>query len=244
MSLRIVPALTGVVVVLAGLVAVACTPDQNSRDVAGIEQTPNPRYFAERPSDAPMNPSVHCLDADFANMSVDESVIYWQNIFDDQRIHYPEQSFPSREDLENQKRAEWSHVVNDSVPTGGDAAFARDVCGLPQLDGALYNGIALRELRGHAAELGRRACTSIAEQGTAGLWQSVQALEFDRSDIAAHEYLIHSAIVHVCPQLSDFTTGSAGIERLISPLGNPQSIQVGRQHPTDTVGERNRPSRS
>ncbi|MDI9913706.1 hypothetical protein [Rhodococcus sp. IEGM 1379] len=223
MSFRRIPAATGIVLAVAGLAVVACSPTEKLSDVAEAAQTPNPRYFVELPADAPMDPSAHCLDADLPNMSIEESVAYWQNIFDDQRNHYPEQSFPSRQDLESQKGAEWSQIVNDSVPPGGDGAFAQDICGLPHLDGALYAGTPLREVRGHAAELGRRACTSIAEQGTDVVWQSLQAQGSRRSDIAAYEYLIHSAIVHVCPQLSDFTSGAAGIERCVDLIPDPSA---------------------
>jgi hypothetical protein len=223
MTLRFGPALTGLAVVFTGVVLIACSPDENPRDVAGTEPPSNHRYFAESPANAPKDPSAWCLDADMPNMSIDESVAYWQNIFDDQRSHYPEQSFPSKQEVERQKRSEWSDVVNDLVPPGGDAAFAQDVCGLPQLDGALYSGIPMREVRGHAAELGRRACTSIIEQGAAGLWQSLQAQESDRSDIAAYSYLIHSAIVHVCPQLSDLTAGPTGIVRCANVVPDPSA---------------------
>ncbi|TSD47213.1 hypothetical protein FFI94_014305 [Rhodococcus sp. KBS0724] len=223
MNRRSVPAVAGMAVVFAGFVLVACSPAENPHDVAGTEQTLNPRYFAEPPEDTPKDPSARCLDADMPNMSIDESVAYWQNIFDDQRSHYPEQSFPSQQEVERQKRSEWSDVVTDLVPPGGDAAFAQDVCGLPPLDGALYSGIPMREVRGHAAELGRRACTSIIEQGAAGLWQSLQAQESDRSDIAAYSYLIHSAIVHVCPQLSDLTAGPTGIVRCANVIPDPSA---------------------
>ena len=222
MTLRFGP-LTGLAVVFTGVVLIACSPDENPRDVAGTEPTSNHRYFAESPANAPKDLSAWCLDADMPNMSIDESVAYWQNIFDDQRSHYPEQSFPSQQEVERQKRSEWSDVVNDLVPPGGDAAFAQDVCGLPPLDGALYSGIPMREVRGHAAELGRRACTSIIEQGAAGLWQSLQAQESDRSDIAAYSYLIHSAIAHVCPQLSDLTAGPTGIVRCANVVPDPSA---------------------
>ncbi|MFE4499826.1 hypothetical protein ACFRFQ_08165 [Rhodococcus sp. NPDC056743] len=223
MSRRSTPAFAGIAVVFIGFVLVACSPDSNARLVVGTEPTSDHRNFAEPPVNAPIDPSARCLDADMPNVGIDESVAYWQNIFDDQRSHYPEQSFPSQQEVESQKRAEWSQVVNDLVPPGGDAAFARDVCGLPQLDGALYSGIPMREVRGHAAELGRRACTSLIEQGAAGLWKSLQAQESDRSDIAAYSYLIHSAIVHVCPQFSDLTAGPTGIVKCANVVPDPSA---------------------
>ncbi|WP_345341448.1 hypothetical protein [Rhodococcus olei] len=164
------------------------------------------RHFADPPVDAPRDRSARCVDADLANMTVDDYVAYWQTVFTDQRGHHPDQSFPSNQELADQKRAEWSPVVNDAVPPGGDAAFTREVCGLPTLDGTLYSGTPLRHLRGHAAGFGRQTCASIAERGTRDLWESVQAQDADRSKAAAFEYLAHSAITNVCPQLADLTT--------------------------------------
>jgi hypothetical protein len=212
MTFRFVPTLTAAAIVTSAILMSACSPEANPRNVIATDEVPHQRYFAEPPVDVPRDPSATCLDADLANMTVDDSVAYWQNIFDDQRSHYPEQSFPSNQDLESQKRAEWSKVVDDAVPSGGDARFARDVCGLIQLDGSLYSGLPLRQVRGHAAEFGRGACTAITEQGTLGLWQSLQSQEPDRAKVASYEYLVHSAITNVCPQLAELIKPSAQIE--------------------------------
>ncbi|WP_433613134.1 hypothetical protein [Prescottella agglutinans] len=223
MTFRFVPTLAAAAVGTAVILMSACSPGGHPRDVTMTHGVSQQRYFAEPPADVLRDPSATCLDADLTNITVDDSVTYWQAIFDDQRSHYPEQSFPSNQDLETQKRAEWSQVVNDAVPPDGDARFARDVCGLIQLDGSLYSALPLRQVRGHVAEFGRRACTSIAEQGTLGVWQSLQTQEPDRAKASSYEYLIHSAITNVCPQLADLTTPSAQIEKCSDLTPDPSA---------------------
>ncbi|MFD4184136.1 hypothetical protein [Rhodococcus sp. NPDC058514] len=223
MTFRLVPTLTAAAVVTSAILMSACSPESNPLDVTPTDEVSQQRYFAEPPVDVPRDPSATCLDADLPNITVDDSIAYWQTIFDDQRSHYPEQPFPSNQDLESQKRAEWSQVVNDAAPPDGDARFARDVCGLIQLDGSLYSGVPLRQVRGHVAEFGRRACTSIAEQGTLGLWQSLQGQEPDRAKATSYEYLIHSAITNVCPQLAEPTTPPTQIEKCADLTPDPSA---------------------
>jgi hypothetical protein len=223
MTFRFVPTLTAAAIVTSVFLTSACSPEGTPRGVTTTDEVSHQRYFAEPPVDVPRDPSATCLDADLANITVDDSIAYWQTIFDDQRNHYPEQSFPSNQDLEGQKRAEWSQAVDDAVPPGGDSRFARDACGLINLDGSLYSGLPLRQVRGHAAVLGRQTCTSIAEQGTLGLWQSLQAQEPDRAEAASFEYLTHSAITNICPQLAESTTPSTQIEECADLTPDPSA---------------------
>ncbi|WP_207841912.1 hypothetical protein [Williamsia soli] len=118
MAFRFVPALAVIALGAAVILLSACSSEVSLRDVTATQEVSQQRYFTEPPVGALKDPSATCLDAHLANVTVDDSVAYWQMIFDDQRSHYPEQSFPSNQDLDRQKRAEWSQVVNAAVPPG------------------------------------------------------------------------------------------------------------------------------
>ncbi len=159
------------------------------------------------------DPSARCTDSDLPNLTLDEALAYWSAIVDDQRRQYPEQSFPTDAELRTQKSEEWSLDVDSAVPVGGDAAFARDVCGLPSLDGALYSGEALREIRGHAATRGRVACSLVSTDGVTATRELAEGLAADGETAGAGAYLVDSAVTHVCPQLSDLMTPADAIPR-------------------------------
>lgn len=160
-------------------------------------------YFDRYPDDAIVDSAATCIDADLPDITVDDAVAAAVTVFDDQRRQYPEQSFPSNEQVAEQKRQEWDPVVTRAVPPGGDGAFARQVCGLRSLDGALYSATPLRRIRGYVAEQGRLTCTDIAASGTQVLWQRIQQTATSRDQAADAEYLVRAALVHVCPQLAE-----------------------------------------
>lgn len=132
MTFRAVPALFAAAVATSAPFTPACGSGNGLGEVPAAIPATDQRHFADPPVDAPRDRSARCADADLANMTVDDHVAYGRTVFTDQRGHDPDQPFPSNQELADQKRAEWSPVVNDAVPPGGDAAFTRDVCGLPR----------------------------------------------------------------------------------------------------------------
>ncbi|MGN7133932.1 hypothetical protein ACTHQY_11745 [Rhodococcoides corynebacterioides] len=159
------------------------------------------------------DPSARCVDSDLPDLTLDEALAYWSAIFDDQRRQYPQQSFPTDEEIRAQRRDEWSTDVDSAVPVGGDAAFARDLCGLTSLDGALYSGEPLRQIRGHAAILGRSACSLVLTDGLTAARETTDSRALDDEAGAEARYLLESAVTHVCPQLADLTTPADAIPR-------------------------------
>ncbi len=159
------------------------------------------------------DPSAECVDADLPNLTLNDELAYWSAILDDQRRQYPQQSFPTDAEIRTQKKEEWSTDIDSAVPVGGDAAFARDVCGLPSLDGALYSGEPLREIRGHVAARGRSACSLILTDGLTAARETADSLALDDEAGADARYLLESAVTHVCPQLSSLVTPADAIPR-------------------------------
>lgn len=193
--------------IAAALIATACSP-QPSGPSTTVPSTPE-RYFATAPTGAPVDRAAVCLDSSEPNITEQDYDDYWQTVFDDQRSTYPDQPFPSREQLAEQKRAEWRQGPNDGVPSGADAAFSRAVCGLPLNDGQLYSGVPFRVLRGHVAQYGRAACNSINESGVQAVWERLHPdspVDSQRPDgeVAQFELVVHSALKNVCPQLADY----------------------------------------
>lgn len=197
------------IIAATALAACATTTDRYpDADSAGTRTTPPPTdvaYFTGYPSDVDLDPDATCIDAGLPNITVDDAVAATAILFGDRRRQYPEQSSPTPEQLEQQKRESWNSQLAEAVPPGGDGAYARQVCGLANLNGSLYSGTPLRRIRGYVAEQGRQTCSQIASMGTAEVWQEVRTLAGNAADAAAGEYRVRAAIEHVCPQLAELT---------------------------------------
>ncbi|MBY6540369.1 hypothetical protein HQ325_16970 [Rhodococcus sp. BP-349] len=196
------------ILIAAALVATACSPQPGRPSSTAPPRSE--QYFATAPTGAPVDQAAVCLDSSEPNITEQDYVDYWQTLFDDQRSTYPDQSFPSREQLAEQKRTEWRQGPNDDVPSGADAAFSRAVCGLPLNDGQLYSGVPFRTLRGHVAQYGRAACNSVLESGVREVWERLHPDSPADSptpdgEAAQFELIAYAALQNVCPQLADYT---------------------------------------
>lgn len=203
------PAVTvSTIVVATALAGCATTTDRYpDADYAAAPTTSSlptdAAYFTAYPSGVDLDPDATCVDAALPNITVDDVVAATAILFDDRRRQFPEQSSPTPEQLEQQKREGWNHELAEAVPPGGDGAYARQVCGLASLSGTLYSGTPLRGIRGYVAEQGRQTCAQIAAMQTAEVWQEVRTLAGNAADAAAGEYRVRAAIEHVCPHLAE-----------------------------------------
>nr|WP_141216070.1 MULTISPECIES: hypothetical protein [unclassified Rhodococcus (in: high G+C Gram-positive bacteria)] len=196
-----------IIPIAAVFVATACgTPSEYPPSTASPTSE---RYFTTAPDNAPVDETAVCVDSNQPNITEGDYVTYWQTMFDDQRAAYPDQSFPSPEQLAEDKRTEWRLRPNDEVPSGADAAFSRAVCGLPINDGTLHSGVEFRALRGQVAQYGRAVCSSIADSGVRQMWEQLHPTDrvaptIPGDQAAQFELLVYSALTRVCPQLADY----------------------------------------
>lgn len=197
------------IVVASALAGCATTTDRYPD--ADAPSTPPPTgvaYFTGYPPGVDIDPGATCIDAALPNITVDDAVAATSILFGDRRLQYPAQSSPTPEQLEQQKQEGWNRELAESVPPGGDAAYARQVCGLASLSGTLHSGTPLRQVRGYVAERGRQSCSRIAAVGTAQMQEELDALVRSPVDAGISEYEVSAAIEHVCPQLADLTVPS------------------------------------